>query len=546
MGKMFQSRRSQRRLRNNFRRCVSEQLEQRLAMDVTLSHLQSPIRFAGDVVFDEPVFVDGQVTVILEEGHSLRLGPNARLSGNADAISDTLFVDAGGTFRLDTGARISKGGNASGQGGLSALTVEAGSRIREHSGPAIVLSDDSRIDLPGATLELSTRRGFDLNLLAVTPLFKDQSANTGIFVGNMDIVAANVGLISNATTSKVADFVVDPISLNLPQFATQETTARFTGNVTLVKGLVDTDGQRKTDSIVRATGSWLADGFQEGRAIRLSNAGSNNGLFLIASVTDTRIELSANDALVGAGAVTGITIAQEEQTQTVTRPLTGIALLTFVPRTTNPLDNSTIPAKIIRSGGSWINDRFLPGHKVEVSGGGIVPGQSGINVGKYTVRNVLDLELELVPEENVRTELAAPAYSIVQTQHLPNVPVASVDMRRTLTPGTPLVVTGPDRILRLTGSWAADGFAVGDTIAIEESHGNDGVYKIVAINGQEIVLDSGDVDFPIELQVPQRRLAELSDTSPLTFEDGGSGQNDNDPPHRWRLDTGWLRSWGQH
>ena len=384
MGSMFQSRRSyqsRRSLRKHFRRCMSEQLEQRLAMDVTLSHLQSPIRFAGDVVFDEPVIVDGQVTVILEEGHSLRLGPNARLKGNADAISDTLFIDAGGTFRLDTGAVISKGGLGAGQGGLTALTVEAGSRIREHSGPAIVLADDSKIDLPGATLELSTRRGFDLNLLAVTPLFKDQSARTGIFVGNMDIVAANVGLISNATTSKVADFVVDPISLKLPQFAAQETTARFTGNVTLVKGLVDTDGQRKTDSIVRASGSWLADGFQEGRAIRLANAGSNDGLYLIASVSATLIELSAGDALVGAGAVTGITITQEEQTQTVTRSLSGIALLSFVPQTTNPLDNSIIPAKILRSGGSWINDRFLPGHKVEVSGGGIAPGQVGYQRG---------------------------------------------------------------------------------------------------------------------------------------------------------------------
>ena len=152
------------------------------------------------------------------------------------------------------------------------------------------------------------------------------------------------------------------------------------------------------------------------------------------------------------------------------------------------------------------------------------------------MRNVLDLELELVPEENLRTELAAPAYSIVQKQHLPNVPVASVDMRRTLTPGTPLVVTGPDRILRLTGSWAADGFVVGDTIAIEESHGNDGVYKIIAINGQEIVLDSGDVDFPIELQVPQRRLAELSDSSPLIFVDGALNDSIQRTTGDWTLD----------
>ncbi len=62
------------------------------------------------------------------------------------------------------------------------------------------------------------------------------------------------------------------------------------------------------DTIVRAAGSWITDGFAAGQRITVANAGANNGSYTIAAITATTLTLSAEDALTAAGAANGITV----------------------------------------------------------------------------------------------------------------------------------------------------------------------------------------------------------------------------------------------
>lgn len=62
------------------------------------------------------------------------------------------------------------------------------------------------------------------------------------------------------------------------------------------------------DTITRAAGSWLDDGFVAGMVITVALSSSNNGTFTIASLTATVITLVAGDTLVAEGPANGITV----------------------------------------------------------------------------------------------------------------------------------------------------------------------------------------------------------------------------------------------
>ncbi len=494
-----------------------ERLEDRIVLAIDLyGSATQPITYSSDTTWNEDVIIHGDVTVRIDAEHSLTADSLARIRGNNDSIPDSLTLDVGGLFTLR--------GQIAG-GGLEILTVDAGGRLNELTGPAIFLEDRSSINLPGATVSFATTRGVDMSLIAATPFFKDKSVQTGIEVGDMDITAANVAFYSNATTTKFADFVIDQVALAVPDLlGPPVTTASYAGPVTFVQGQFDaTVGMAETDSIVRTSGSWITDGFKEGQAITIPAGETNAGTYLIETVDDLELELTANDSLLVGGSVQSATIRQEEQVKTVVRSVSSADYGTLKFTKNRGVDSATgeaLPPILERTTGSWITDRFQEDFAIRVAGDG------GMNAGKtFTVTIVDDLilTLDVTDEANVTFESGVTGYTVSQTQNLPNVPLAAVDSSRTMAPGTPVIVKNLNTLTRLSGDWATDGFVTGDQIAIEDSTlGLDGTYLIDEINGADLVLSSGDTAFPLEFGGVSRTVSALSPGASLTFAPGSS------------------------
>lgn len=78
--------------------------------------------------------------------------------------------------------------------------------------------------------------------------------------------------------------------------------ATLTGNPAL------TFADANPDTILRAAGSWITDGFAGGQVIGVTGSASNNDSFTIASLTATLITLIASDTLVAEGPTANITV----------------------------------------------------------------------------------------------------------------------------------------------------------------------------------------------------------------------------------------------
>lgn len=121
------------------------------------------------------------------------------------------------------------------------------------------------------------------------------------------------------------------------------------------------------DTITRATGSWLADGFAIGDTVTTTGAsdGTNNKTFVIANLTALVMTLGSDDLAAEVSA--NVTVV-------------GRATLTFA----NSGDTIT------RNRGSWLADGFRAGDSVTISG-----SDSATNDGSFTVSTVTALVLTL-------------------------------------------------------------------------------------------------------------------------------------------------------
>lgn len=129
----------------------------------------------------------------------------------------------------------------------------------------------------------------------------------------------------------------------LPLAALSKTSVRMSAaNVTFAE--VGATG----DTITRATGSFVTDGFVAGMAINVSGSASNNFTNAkITNVTATVLTLDTQD-LVAEGPVAGVTI-------------TGSFGLTFA-------EVGATGDTITRSGGNWLDDGFAAGDRITVAG----------------------------------------------------------------------------------------------------------------------------------------------------------------------------------
>jgi hypothetical protein len=128
----------------------------------------------------------------------------------------------------------------------------------------------------------------------------------------------------------------------LPQAAMSRVTARMTGAPALTFAEVGASG----DTITRAAGSWLADGFVVGDTITITGSSSNNISAVIASLSATVITLGTEDLAA-------------EVTSAAT--VTGSPTLTFA-------EVGASGDTITRSRGSWLVDGFRVGDLLTVSG----------------------------------------------------------------------------------------------------------------------------------------------------------------------------------
>ena len=246
--------------------------------------------------------------------------------------------------------------------------------------------------------------------------------------------------------------------------------------------------------LIRTSGSWTADGFAVGQFITVSGTQSNNGSYLIQAVSADGLTLTlaqsqpetvANlgvDSSIGhlSGSPT-LTFAPSNNT---TSRITGTSTtLSFQPgdSSTNRVQVGTqltfVPGafssqpRIVRPGGDWNAEGFVPGETITVFG---TAGSGASEDGTYTIQSISPdgrtLLLGDSPKFTARTVTTSASVGIAINNGL---------------------------ISRNSGSWKNDGFASGQSIAVFGTAGSgpseDGTYSIAAIsdNAATLVLTVG-------------------------------------------------------
>ncbi len=171
----------------------------------------------------------------------------------------------------------------------------------------------------------------------------DQAFRSILFLGDVATANEAQGILDQLNTYETANerFVFGRVSVvdRLPAATLSHTQARMTGNPSLTFAEVGATG----DTITRATGSWLADGFVAGDYIQITNTSLNNISGKITGVSATVLTLDTADVAVE---TTSLAVV-------VTQPT-----LTF----------DSAAHTITRNRGSWLDDGFRIGDIPTVSG----------------------------------------------------------------------------------------------------------------------------------------------------------------------------------
>ncbi|MCY2964194.1 MAG: hypothetical protein NT069_11270 [Planctomycetota bacterium] len=314
-------------------------------------------------------------------------------------------------------------------------------------------------------------------------------------------------------------------------------------------------------TISRSTGSWVTDGFGVGQSITISGSVKNDGQYTIRSISSdgaTVTLVSLRDLTVngqvtigsGAGNLsvgTGVLFSPSQEGadllagEAVTLSFhAGDASVTGIQGSIGYINfenNGTKPGSIYRLGGSWIQDGFVIGSTIQVSG-------TQYNNGTYLVAAIstdgttLQLNSPIVNELINRPpfplvallngiivrnagnwvtdgviaggaiRISGSAAAGISNDGRYNVSGISSDGRKLIldlnTPvHTVAGVTGASlfrqtspRIQRLSGSWLDDGFATGQTIGVAGSQFNDGNYVV-----QSISSDGRSLTLPISVEL---------------------------------------------
>jgi hypothetical protein len=179
----------------------------------------------------------------------------------------------------------------------------------------------------------------------------------------------------------------------LPQAALSKPVARMTGSPSLTFAEVGATA----DTITRAAGSWLADGFVVGDTITITGSALNNITAVIASLSATVITLGTEDLAVEVTAAASIV---------------GFSTLTFA-------EVGATGDTLTRSRGSWLVDGFRVGDTVAVAGSvsnNVSGAVTGVTATVLTF-NTTDLAAESLaagPTVTVTTNLSKAAWMTAQ------------------------------------------------------------------------------------------------------------------------------------
>ena len=252
-------------------------------------------------------------------------------------------------------------------------------------------------------------------------------------------------------------------------------------------------------TITRTSGSWLTDGFVVGQFVMVSGAGANDGSWLVTGVTATSLSVTAVGRTLGAAQdVTGVTIS-------VASPFA----------TTVAAGGSVVVTAIDRSEMDLIDG--------SIAGGGVagIGGSIGVPIVHRTTEAFIGRRAE-VDAEARGAPVTVPTGGF-GTVNAPNVGKT----------GSPILVfvdaPGGDRIVRASGSWIADGFAVGQRIRVSGTTSNDGVYEIATVTATTLTLTpaavltaetvlapaSAHVTIGLDGEVVQPSLGALTDVDAL-------------------------------
>jgi len=234
--------------------------------------------------------------------------------------------------------------------------------------------------------------------------------------------------------------------------------------------------QPNPDTITRATGSWIDDGFQVGDTITVTDSDANDNNYTIDFLSDTQITLFPTDIVGAAGFDRGITINSGGTFGTVRAD--------FVDGGVAGVD----PDLIVRTdGGSWLDDGFVGGDTITIAGS--TSGNNGTDV--FTIDSVTTNTITLDLADDVNDETAAAITISSSGVGLGQVPVTFA-----------IVAGNADETIsrRDGGNWLADGFAVGQTINLTGSNGDDGRYTIAAVSQLDLTV-AGPTDFTQDLGI---------------------------------------------
>ncbi len=170
-----------------------------------------------------------------------------------------------------------------------------------------------------------------------------------------------------------------------------------------------------TDTITRSAGSWLTDGFAPGKAITVSGTASNDGTYTIASISGNGLTLTLNTAasLDNEAAVSDVSVSAVLANAGVYE----IASLTATVLTltaTDTLSNEGPVGKVVvtsadtitRAAGNWLADGFMPGKEITLTG--TLSNNGTFRIAKVS-SNGLTLTLDEADELTAETAVAAAA-----------------------------------------------------------------------------------------------------------------------------------------
>lgn len=318
------------------------------------------------------------------------------------------------------------------------------------------------------------------------------------------------GTASNDGIYRIDSLTADTLTLGAEYTLVNETTTSasvapavaLSGELQLAFNNIDS----AADTIVRAVGTWAADGFVAGQYISVTGSADNDGIYRIASISGAVITLES-----------GYELTQEIQTEASTSVASLIGMTAADQLT---LATSGGVSTIVRDSGSWIRDGFLPGQSIEISGstatitlsgdfyfrdngaaadtiervdglywedGGFQAGQyisvAGANAGVYQIAAV---------EGAVLTLMDADSLAAMDSQAAVITAVTAMAGAPSLTFAAATADQGP-MVSRDTGSWVEDGFSAGMTVAVGGSASNDGVYRIAYLDDLNLILEEGAV-----------------------------------------------------